>query len=317
MTLPRILVGTASWTDPSLIRSGRFYPKGADAEARLRFYASRFPLVEVDSSWYALPSERNARLWVERTPVDFEFNVKAFRLFTGHQTPAQALPRDLAAALDGHFRTRRNLYYKDAPGEIRDELWARFVRGITPMREAGRLGVVHFQFAPWVRPVPAAFAHLDECAARLPGWRLATEFRHRDWFDAAHREQTLANERGHGFVHVVVDAPQGPANSVPQVWEVTDPALAIVRLHGRNLQTWNAKGLEASADRFNYDYSDAELAGLAHSIRRLAMGAGKVHVIFNNNYEDQGQRNAASLQALLAGEGPGGPGRDEGGRGSG
>jgi uncharacterized protein YecE (DUF72 family) len=75
-----IQVGTAPWTDKSLIESGRFYPKGrTSAEDRLRYYASQFPMVEVDSSYYAMPSARNAELWVERTPRGFTFNVKAFR----------------------------------------------------------------------------------------------------------------------------------------------------------------------------------------------------------------------------------------------
>ena len=100
MNLHRIRVGTASWTDPSLIQCKRFYPPGcSSAEGRLRYYAGKFPLVEVDSSYYALPSARNAHAWVERTPADFAFNLKAFRLFTGHQTPAKALPKDVQQAL--------------------------------------------------------------------------------------------------------------------------------------------------------------------------------------------------------------------------
>ena len=80
-------VGTGSWTDPTLIKSKRFYPPGcSSAEARLRFYASQFPIVEVDSSYYAMPNGSNSVLWVERTPASFTFNIKAFRLFTGHQT---------------------------------------------------------------------------------------------------------------------------------------------------------------------------------------------------------------------------------------
>lgn len=301
MPTPRatIQVGTASWTDKSLIQCGRFYPKGASAEERLRFYASRFPMVEVDSSYYALPSARNAALWVERTPAAFNFNVKAFRLFTGHQTPAAALPKDVAAELAAHFKAKRNIYYKDMPDELREVLWDRYTRGIEPLRDAGKLAAVHFQFPPWLTPGPAAYAHIEECAARLPGYQLATEFRQQAWFDAAHRGATLAFERQHGFAHVVVDAPQGFKNSVPQVWEVTGPKLAIVRLHGRNAATWNAKDAAVASDRFNYDYSNSELAALAEPIGRLAQQVELLQVVFNNNYEDQGQRNAASLQKLL------------------
>lgn len=296
-----IQIGTASWTDKSLIDCKRFYPKGCDTpEARLRYYATQFPLVEVDSSYYALPSARNAELWTERTPAGFHFNVKAFRLFTGHQTPARALPRDIAASLAPHFAHKRNVYYRDLPDEVRGELWQRFVRGIAPLREAGKLTCVHFQFPPWVVPSREWLAHIEDCAAHLPGCRIATEFRQQRWFDAAHRAATLDFEHTRGFTHVVVDAPQGFSNSVPQVWETTNAGLAIVRLHGRNAATWNVKDAVASSDRFNYDYPNAELAELALQIRALAVRAALVQVVFNNNYGDQGQRNARTLQALLA-----------------
>ena len=265
-----IQVGTASWTDKSLIESGQFYPKGCtSAEDRLRYYASQFPMVEVDSSYYAMPSAHNAELWAQRTPREFTFNVKAFRVFTGHQTPPQALPKDIAAALKDHFASKKNIYYKDLPGEIRDDLWARFERGIRPLRDAGKLTAVHFQFPPWIVPGKAGYAHVEECAERLPEYLLATEFRHRSWFDDEHRDATMAFEREHGFAHVVVDAPQGFSNSLPQVWEVASPKLAIVRFHGRNAETWNVKGQTAASDRFNYDYSDSELSELANRLRVL------------------------------------------------
>lgn len=297
----RIQVGTASWTDKTLIDSKRFYPKGCtSAEDRLRHYASQFPMVEVDSSYYALPSARNAALWAERTPAGFCFNVKAFRVFTGHQTPARALPRDIAAALADHFARNRNVYYKDLPGPIRDDLWARFEHGMRPLAEAGKLTAVHFQFPPRVFPGREWHAHIEECAARLPGYQLATEFRQQSWFDAEHRGATLAFERGHDFAHVVVDAPHGFRNSVPQVWEVGSPKLVVVRLHGRNAATWNVKGANAASDRFNYDYLDAELAELAGAIKALAVRVKLIQVVFNNNYEDQGQRNARTLLRLLS-----------------
>lgn len=294
-----IRVGTASWTDPSLIKSGKFYPKGCTSpEARLRHYADQFPIVEVDSSYYALPSPANAQKWAERTPEGFVFDIKAFRLFTGHQTDRKALPKDLGEALAGHFETKRNLYYKDTPEEIRDQLWERFRHALRPLAEAGKLGAVLFQFAPWVRHGAQALAHIEECRARLPEHLLAVEFRDRSWFDPLHREQVLQFERDRDLVNVVVDEPQEARNSIPAVWEVTSPRLAILRMHGRNAATWNIKGAAAS-ERFNYDYPDAELRALAPPIRGLAARALEVHVIFNNNYEDQGQRNARTLTAAL------------------
>ncbi len=120
----RILVGTASWTDKSLIASGRFYPPKCNMpEDRLRYYSSHFPIVEVDSSYYAIPASRVAQAGAERTPDDFTFNIKAFRLFTGHQTAPAALPKEIADAIPP--AGKKNLYYKEVPSELRDELWRR------------------------------------------------------------------------------------------------------------------------------------------------------------------------------------------------
>jgi len=294
-----VLVGTASWTDKTLIACGRFYPKEAtSAEARLRFYASVFPLVEVDSSYYAMPSPSTTQLWAERTPEGFVMNVKAFRLFTGHQTSPTVLHRDLQAALGD--LGGKNLYYKDTPGEIRDELWRRFHEALAPLRHAGRLGLVHFQFPPWLVRNRDGLAHVQHCIERMAGHALSVEFRHRSWFDEAHRVATLALERELGVVHTVVDAPQGFANSVPAIWEATHPRYALLRLHGRNAATWNVKGATAASDRFNYDYGEDELAEIATTIGQRFKPVIQTHVIFNNNMEDQGQRNARTLMEKLA-----------------
>lgn len=299
MPTGRIRVGTASWTDPSLIKCGKFYPTGCNSpEARLRFYAEQFPMVEVDSSYYALPSSRNAEAWVARTPDDFTFNMKAFRLFTGHQTPANALPRDIQVALATHFSGKRNLYYKDTPEEIRNTLWKRFEMALRPLHEAGKLRALHFQFAPWVTQSTKAKDHILECATRMAGYHLAIEFRHYSWFDRQNQASTLAFERTHDLTHVIVDEPQGFANSIPSIWEVTSAKLAIVRLHGRNSATWNIGG-EAASERFNYDYSDQELGQIAESTKGIASEADETDAVFNNNYEDQGQRNGKTLMSIL------------------
>ncbi|MDE2092326.1 MAG: DUF72 domain-containing protein [Burkholderiales bacterium] len=293
-----VLVGTASWTDKTLLDCGRFYPASATtAEARLRFYASQFPLVEVDSSYYAMPAPNTAQLWAERTPNGFVMNVKAFRLFTGHQTSPAVLHKDIRAALPPS--TKANLYYKDVPGEIRDELWRRFIEALAPLRAANRLGLVHFQFPPWLVCNAAGHAHVRHCVERMAGHALSVEFRHKSWFEGAHAASTLAFERELGVAHTVVDGPQGFVNSVPALWEATHPAFALLRLHGRNTETWNVKGASAASDRFNYDYSQAELADIAAKVARLALQAASTHVVFNNNMEDQGQRNAALLMRLL------------------
>ena len=296
-----ILVGTASWTDKALIASGRFYPPEVKTpEERLRFYAQQFPLVEVDSSYYALPTAQNAGLWIERTSPSFVFDVKAYRLFTQHQTPPEALPKDVRDAL-GPF-DKKHVYYRDLPPELQEELWRRFLDGIEPLRQAGRLGVVLFQFPPWFIPSRASFAHILDCQARMPGFQLAIEFRNRTWLAPGRAADVMAFEREHGLAHVVVDEPQGFASSVPTLWEVTCPDIAVVRLHGRNAETWERKGLQSSGARFNYLYGQDELKTLAGEVRSLSGRARRVHVLFNNNYGDYAQRNAADFQRLMCSE---------------
>jgi uncharacterized protein YecE (DUF72 family) len=294
-----ILVGTASWTDKTLIESGRFYPRDArSAEARLRYYATQFPLVEIDSTYYALPAEQTAQVWVDRAPQGFVFNVKAFRLFTGHQAQAAALPADLRRALPPNEKA--NLYYRDLSDEIRSELWRRFRSGLEPLRRSGKLGAVLLQFAPWFVFGRESFEHIVHCAEMLDGLRLAVEFRNKSWFGEKTRDKTLNFERHHNLAHVVVDEPQGFASSIPQVWEVTITDLALVRLHGHNGETWAKKGLKTSAERFNYLYSTAELEALERSVKALARRARGVHVLFNNCHGDKAQRNAAQFRQLVA-----------------
>jgi uncharacterized protein YecE (DUF72 family) len=293
-----ILVGTAGWTDKSLVDSGLFYPPQVKSpEERLRFYASNFPLVEVDSSYYGMPAQPAAQLWAERTPAEFQFNVKAYRIFTGHQTPPASIPRDIREQID--LGGKKNVYYKDLPQEIREELWKRFREGLQPLREAGKLVAIHFQFAPWMAFHPENFAHIAECKRQIPEEMLAIEFRNKSWFTEKHTRRTLDFLREHQMVNVIVDEPQGFASSVPPVWEVTNPELALVRLHGRNQETWTKKGLKASSERFNYDYSEQELQSVAESVQRVAGQARRTHVILNNNYQDQGQRNGKTLMRLL------------------
>ncbi len=292
-----ILVGSASWTDKTLIACGRFYPPGCDsAEARLRHYAAQFPLVEVDSSYYGMPTPVNAQLWAERTPPGFVFNVKAFRLFTGHQTSPLVLHKDLQQALGAPGS--QVLYYKDTPVEIRDELWRRFIDALAPLKQAGKLGAVHFQFPPWMLRNREGMAHVRECVEKMEGHLVAAEFRNKSWFED-NLEKTVAFERELGVVHTVVDAPTGFSNAAPCVWEVTHPSLALVRLHGRNKETWNHKG-PASSSRFNYWYGADELDAMVPEMRHLASLADSVHVVFNTNYEDQGQVNANLMRQLLA-----------------
>lgn len=294
-----VAVGMASWTDPSLIKSKGFYPPGhSTSEKRLRYYASQFPMVEVDSSFFAMPNASNSALWAERTPADFKFNIKAFRLLTGHQTPPNVFPPDIQSALPPLTGRRKNWYYKDVPQEIVDELWLRYKAAIAPLKDAGKLRAVHFQFAPWVTGAPEWRTHVEECVARMGDYRLAVEFRNKSWFGDGRAEATLAWEQALGVTHVIVDEPQGIGNYAHGVWAVTTPDLALVRLHGNNEDTWKING-PAASDRFNYEYSDAELEEIALRTAAIAELALDVQVVVNVNYEDQGIRAGRRLAEML------------------
>jgi uncharacterized protein YecE (DUF72 family) len=295
-----VRVGTCSWADPSLIKSRAFYPRGCGtSEKRLNYYASRFSIVEVDSSFFAMPQPQHAQLWAQRTPANFVFNVKAFRLLTGHQSAPQSFPPDLQPYLPPLAGRKKNYYYSDLPPDLCDELWRRFIEALAPLKAAGKLKAVHFQFAPWVTASHEWRAHVEHCVARMAGHLLSVEFRNLTWFEAGGAERTLAWERELGVVHVIVDEPQGVGNYAPAVWAVTHPQLAIVRLHGRNAETWMGKGLSASSERFNYEYSDDELQDLAGRIDALVEQALEVHALLNVNYEDQGVRAAQRLAGIL------------------
>lgn len=296
-----VKIGTASWTDRSLVDSGLYYPPDAkSAEARLRFYASEFPLVEVDSSYYGMPSERNAELWVGRTPDDFTFNVKAFRLLTTHQTPPKALPREIRDELPPELASR-NVYYERLPSEFQEKVWEMFASALGPLREAGKLGVIVFQFPHWFMPNRKSFRHLEQCKAHLPDDRIAVEFRSKYWLYEDGLETTLSFLRHEQLSYVAVDEPQGFESSMPPLADVTGE-LGIVRFHGRNRDKWEAKGLKSSAERFDYYYSEKELEEWMPKIKMMQENAPEVHLVMNTNRQDQGIANARLLGNLL-GEG--------------
>lgn len=295
-----VRIGTASWTDPSLTAPGVFYPdRVRTPEQRLKFYSSRFAVVEVDSSFYALPSRRNAELWVERTPDDFAFDVKAFALMTGHATDTERLPAGFRAMLPPEIAALRRIYAKDLSPELRDEVWRLFADAVQPLWEADKLGAVFLQYPKWVRPAAHSAEMLGRARERLGSLPIAVEFRHRDWLLPANRGRTLAMLRDLGMTYVTVDAPQGLESSVPGDPIVTDPSLAVVRLHGRRVDQWerpNAPVLE----RYRYLYDREELLPWAAKVREIADRAERLHVVFNNCYANYGTTNAIEMAGMLA-----------------
>ena len=293
----RILIGTSSWTDPTLIKEADFYPPGVNTpEKRLRFYATRFHLVEVDSSYYYPPSEANSVRWVERTPDDFTFNIKAYSLLTNHPTRPDSLFADIRESMPP---IRKRFVYRDQlPQEAVDEVWQRFHDAIWPLQEAGKLGAVLFQFPQWFVRNRESRGYIQECKARLADYRVAVEFRHRSWMAPEHAEDTLGFLEELDLPYVCVDMPQGFESSVPPVAAATASDLAMVRFHGRNVDAWEVPS-ETASSRFSYDYGTDELKEWAPRIEGLAQQARETHVLMNNCYRDFAVRNARELGGLL------------------
>jgi uncharacterized protein YecE (DUF72 family) len=292
-----ILVGTASWTDKTLLASGWYPADVTTPEERLRFYAEQFPLVEVDSTYYTPPNERNSELWAARTPAYFRFNVKAFSLLTQHPTQPRALYKDLREALPPDVAGKRNLYPADLDVKALDEVWERFLSALEPLHAAGKLGAVLFQFPQWFTIRRSSKDYLLECKERAAPYRICVEFRSATWFkDEETTEETLDFLRSYALPYVVVDMPQGHASSVPPVLAATTSDLAVVRFHGHS-DKWTSRDIY---ERFGYLYSEAELRPWAPRLRELAQQAQETHVLLNNCYRNYAQTNARQLAQLLA-----------------
>jgi uncharacterized protein YecE (DUF72 family) len=296
-----IRIGTCSWTDPTLTKTDAFYPREKmTAEERLSFYADEFPIVEVDSTYYSPPSEKTAGLWVERTPPDFTFDIKAFRLLTQHPTPPSALWKEFREELPSELSEKRNIYMRDLPRALQADAVARFREALMPLHSAGKLGVVLFQMPPFVYPTRGSFGYLKWAAEHLVDFQIAVEFRNGRWLDEENRQDTLDFLERHQLAYVCVDEPQGFRSSVPPVTAATAP-IAEIRFHGRNADNWERKGITA-AERFRYDYSRKELAEWVPRVRELSDQAETVSVLMNNCYADLGIMSAYLMADLLYGD---------------
>ena len=300
-----IRVGTCSWADEAL--SKYFYPPKLPAKERLAWYAQSFDTVEVDSTYYRLPAESMVEGWAERTPPGFTMHVKAFGLMTRHPVKAETIPDDLRAEMPLDERGR-----VDRPSrELRGEVFRRFLQALEPLRRDGKLGGILFQFPSYVVFKDRSFDYLEWARDQLGNDEMLVEFRHRSWLDEENRAETLSFLERIGATYVTVDAPKSDTakNLIPTVAAVTSPT-AYVRFHGRNLGTWNKRGSSA-AERFDYLYSEEELAEWVPTLRELAGQAKQAFAFFNNNATaqdpdnplgriSQAATNAYQLRTLLA-----------------
>ena len=289
-----IYVGTASWTDPEFIRAGWYPPEVKnDAAGRLRYYAEHFPMVEVNATFYALPSLRTVENWAARTPDAFRFVVKAHQVISGHRSDPSRLPgplRTLPFAADARGRIAR------PSRELRDAAIDTLLEALGPMGD--KLEAILLQLPPSVASGDAQRAEVARIISRMAPVRVAVEFRHRSWVTGAAREVTMAMLAERDAAYVCVDAPRTEAvSAMPPLIEVTCPELGYLRLHGRNAETWQGAG--SVAERFNYRYSSAELEELVAPVTQMGMRVEDVIVVFNNNAEDYALRNAGEFQKMI------------------
>lgn len=262
-------MGTCNWADHQ-----DFYPRGVTSADRLSFYAAYFPIVEVDTTFYGIPKPSVPKRWSEITPADFQFNVKAYRSMTFHERE------------DGKAR-------RPTAEEEND-----FMAVLDPLRRAGKLRAVHYQFPPWFTATPTNMDYLSELADKHPHDQLIVEFRHSTWGEPARFGAATELMEEAGIAYCIVDQPQLGSGSMPPNLAVTTDKLAVLRMHGQNKKTWYKKG-STSADRFDYLYNDEELLEWVPRIQALADRANEVHVLFNNNRSNYAVVNGLQMAGLL------------------
>ncbi len=265
----RILVGTCNWSDHQ-----NFYPRGLLAKERLAYYARVFPLVEIDTSFYAIPSPERTAAWVAATGEEFRFNIKAYRALTYHERE------------------------KGVPREPTSEEEQEFARALAPLQQSGKLRAIHYQFPPWFTASPRNLDRLARLRDRHREDLLVVEFRHRSWVEGDRQAQLLDLLSEARLSLCTVDEPQLGSGSFPTLPEVTDPRLGVVRFHGRNWQRWYVSG-RTSADRFDYLYNREELAGWVPQVRALAAQVEELHLLFNNNRSNYAVVNGLEMAELL------------------
>jgi uncharacterized protein YecE (DUF72 family) len=292
-----VRVGSAGWADPAGVAAapdGR-PPDGAPApEARLRRYAARLPLVEVDATFAAFPTRAVAALWAARTPPGFVFDVRAHALLAGHPVEPRRLPRRVRDLLPPSLAGANRVMPDEVPPRVREAAWGHFLDALGPLADAGKLGAVLLRLPRWLAPGRAGAGALAEAREALGGRPAAAEFRHPDWLAPPLRGRTLALLGRLGFAHTVVDGPAGFVDTVPLVAEVTHPELAVVRLLGRRR---GGAGPDAEG------YSAAELAEVVPSVVTVAERARAVHVLVDAGGAGRGAADAAGLAAMLAAAG--------------
>lgn len=266
-----IRVGLTGWGDhPSL------YSSVTASKDKLFDYAGHFLTVELDTSFYAIPSVDNVRKWCEQTPDSFRFVIKAYQGMTGH--------------LRGEI-----------PFESKNDMFNAFIDCANEFKRHGKLAMILAQFPPWFDCQSKNVHYLLYIRQQLKAFDVAIEFRNQTWYAQKVVQQTMDFLKEHQFIHTICDEPQAGSGSVPFYPEVTANK-ALVRIHGRNIHGWRNTGNAENwrKVRFLYDYNKEELQQIGQHVQRIEPKVQELFVLFNNNSGQHAAKNAKELQALLA-----------------
>ncbi|AOM82016.1 DUF72 domain-containing protein [Salisediminibacterium beveridgei] len=271
MKKEQLLIGCTGWGDHDTL-----YETPGSAGRKLQTYASHFPIVELDATFYAIPNEQTVQKWIAETPDIFQFVVKAYQGMTGHQR-------------------------EENPFSSQKAMFDAFDTAMAPMRDAGKLAMILFQFPPWFTVTKERVNLLRGIRERYRDYDLALEFRHQSWFSDEMREKTLSYMRADQWIHSICDEPQAGEKSIPCVPEPTSSDKSLVRLHGRNTGGWTypSKGEEWRDVRYLYEYNRAELEELSQLIQNIHEQVGESYVVFNNNSGGHAAQNAKQVQEIL------------------
>jgi uncharacterized protein YecE (DUF72 family) len=288
----KILVGTASWSDPGFVE--HWYPKKMPAGDRLAWYAEHFEMVEVNSTFYSAPDPRMVERWCHSTPAGFVFDVKLHQLLSRHSTNLKLLPPALQKEASADAKGKVTL-----TPELEMAMIKQFRRALAILEGAGKLGALLLQLSPGFSPKKHQLTELEELLGALGSYRLAIELRNRNWVEGENRNATFEFFRNKAATLVGVDAPAENHFTImpPDLNAITNPDLAYLRLHGRDARAYTTG--KTVAARFNYDYSDDEIAEVAERAHALAKEAREVHVVFNNNARDYAPHAALRMRKAL------------------
>ncbi|MEK4426765.1 DUF72 domain-containing protein [Solibacillus sp. FSL K6-1523] len=265
-----IYIGLTGWGDHPDV-----YSEVTAARDKLFDYSGHFPVVEVDTSFYAIPSIATVEKWCKDTPANFRFVVKAYQGMTGHL-------RD------------------ELPYETRNDMFNAFRECVQVFQKHGKLAMILVQFPPWFDCQGKNVQYIRYVKKQLASFPIAIEFRNQSWYSEKMKEKTVQFLKESELIHTVCDEPQAGSGSVPFVPIATHDKV-LVRIHGRNIHGWRNIGHAENwrKVRFLYDYNQEELKAMSEHFLYLEQQAKEVYVLFNNNSGGHAAKNAKMMQQIL------------------